>query len=139
MEEVILSGYTPYPAGKDDTRLPHIAAVNHRRIHTAALGAENLVKWRHAPNWQDLINKVKGEGFLLVALEQSPGSVNLPDYRCPPNIALMVGREVEGLENEVLQDADSIVSIPMLGTKESFNVAQAAAMALYQFRYGSKI
>jgi 23S rRNA (guanosine2251-2'-O)-methyltransferase len=60
----------------------------------------------------------------------------LQDFRpIPPKIALIVGREVEGIETEVLDETDYIIEIPMLGRKESFNVAQAAAMALYHLTF----
>lgn len=59
----------------------------------------------------------------------------LGSYDPPQKLALIVGREVEGIEPEVLALADTIIEIPMLGSKESFNVVQAAAMALYHCRY----
>lgn len=135
LEEVILSGYTPYPAHIDDARLPHIAKAVDRRIHTSALGAESLVRWRYEESWDTVAHTLRTAGFALVALEQAAGAELLPGYRCPKKIALVVGREVEGLESYVLQQADEIVSIPMLGSKESYNVCQAAAMALYHCRF----
>ena len=135
VEEVILSGYTPYPMRTNDSRLPHIAKAADRKIHTSALGAEALVSWRHEASWDVLEESVRHAGFILVALEQAAGAVSLPAYRCPARIALVVGREVEGLESYVLKRADEAVAIPMLGRKESYNVCQAAAMALYHCRF----
>ena len=61
----------------------------------------------------------------------------LPQYAPPQKIALLVGREVEGVEPDVLAACDTILEIPMYGSKESFNVVQAAAMALYQCRFAA--
>jgi tRNA G18 (ribose-2'-O)-methylase SpoU len=52
----------------------------------------------------------------------------------PDKVALLIGREVEGVDHKLLKAMDDIIEIPMLGQKESFNVVQAAAMALYQLR-----
>lgn len=136
IDEVILSGYTPYPAMKSDKRLPHVARSVDRRIHTSALGAESFISWRHTPDWKPLPALLKSQGFTLIALEQTAGAIALPEFQCPLNVALVVGREVEGLEDYVLKDAEYAVSIPMLGKKESYNVAQAAAMAMYHCRFG---
>lgn len=70
----------------------------------------------------------------MYALEQTPKSVALPSLQPSERVALLVGREVEGIEPEVLAQTDIIVEIPMFGQKESFNVVQAAAMALYELR-----
>ena len=82
-----------------------------------------------------MIAKLKKQGFVIAALEQAPGSVKLPDYQAPDKIAIVVGREVEGIESETLKLCDETLEVPMSGKKESFNVVQAAAMALYHIRF----
>lgn len=136
VSKVYLSGYTPYPAGgADDSRLPHEAQKLHRQISKTALGAEATVPWQHTEDVLALINQLKTDGWRIAALEQSPQSKALPSYQPPQKLALIVGREVEGIEPAVLRAADGIVEIPMLGAKESFNVASAAAIAIYHCRY----
>jgi rRNA methylases len=135
VEQVYLTGYTPYPSSSDDKRLPHLAAKIDKQIAKTALGAEKFVDWRHEDNIEPLITKLKKNDFMVVALEQTSGSVKLPDYKPPEKIAIIVGREVEGIEPDVLALCDQTIEIPMLGQKESYNVAVAAAMALYHFRY----
>ncbi len=135
VSRVYLTGYTPYPASKNDERLPHLAQKIDRQIAKTALDAEKLVVWSHETDINQLIDTLKSQNFVIVALEQAPGSIKLPDFEPPKKLALIVGREVEGLEPEVLAQADTIVEIPMLGRKESFNVVQAAAMALYHCRW----
>lgn len=133
---VYLTGYTPYPAGGDsDTRLPHLARKIDAQIHKTALGAEHLAAWTHRPAIEPLLKELRGSGYTLAALEQAAGSLPLPDVMPAQRTALVVGREVEGVEPEVLAACDYAVEIPMYGQKESFNVAAAAAMALYHLRF----
>ncbi len=135
VEKVILSGYTPYPRAANDSRLPHLADKIQRQIHKTALGAEDSVSWEHIENIFTVFEKLRADGYVIAAVEQSEHSVNLPDYRPPEKLALLVGREVEGVEPEVLTACDLTLEIPMFGKKESFNVVQAAAMALYHCRF----
>lgn len=137
IEKVYLTGYTPYPAAQHDQRLPHLALKLDHQIHKTALGAERSIPWEHTPDVTQVIKQLKSDGYGIVALEQSAASVPLDVFRPPQNIALVVGREVEGIEPEVLALADTIVEIPMHGQKESFNVATAAAIALYHITYMS--
>jgi 23S rRNA (guanosine2251-2'-O)-methyltransferase len=135
VERVYLTGYTPYPPGPSDRRLPHLALAQHKQISKTALGAEKMVAWKQRTDIQPLLAELRREGYSIVALEQTPQSISLAEYVPPDRLALIVGREVEGLEDEVLAQASRCVAIPMLGQKESFNVVQAAAMALYHCRF----
>jgi 23S rRNA (guanosine2251-2'-O)-methyltransferase len=89
------------------------------------------VAWEHAPDVFDVIRRLKEEGFDIYALEQTPDAKSLPELKPPESLALIVGREVEGLEPNVIAACDGSLEIPMAGRKESFNVTQAAAMALF--------
>ena len=135
VSEVILTGYTPYPVHDYDNRLPHEARKLHKQIQKTALGAETSQQWRHEPNVEPIIRRLKAEGYVLAAIEQAPNSIKLPTYQTPEKVALLVGREVEGVEPEILAQMDIVLEIPMFGSKESFNVVQAAAMALYHCRF----
>jgi tRNA G18 (ribose-2'-O)-methylase SpoU len=135
VRQVILSGYSPYPALADDTRLPHEAAKIHKRISKTALGAESSQSWRHIYNIEDVIGELRSAGYTIAAIEQADRAVALPDFKPPAKLALLVGREVEGIEPEVLALCDQVLEIPMFGRKESFNVAQAAAMGMYHCRF----
>lgn len=133
VSRVYFTGYTPYPQTSGDTRLPHIASKLDKQIHKTALGAESMVTWTHLPDIAPLIQSLHGEGYTIAALEQHINAVPLPGFQTPDQLALVIGREVEGVEAEVLATCDVILEIPMVGRKESFNVVQATAMALYQF------
>jgi tRNA G18 (ribose-2'-O)-methylase SpoU len=135
VEKVYLTGYTPYPKIEHDDRLPHLANKISAQIHKTALGAEDFVTWNHESNIVQVLTSLKRAGYTIVALEQAKHSINLNEFKPVERVALVVGREVEGIEPEVLELADTIVEIPMFGRKESFNVVQAAAMAAYHYRF----
>jgi tRNA G18 (ribose-2'-O)-methylase SpoU len=135
VNKVYLTGYTPYPANSNDDRLPHIARKVDSQISKIALGAEKSVDWEHLENVDRVIGDLKSRDFTVVALEQTPDSKPLNECSGDGKIAIVLGREVEGVEPEVLSLCDSCIEIPMYGQKESFNVVQAAAMALYHFRF----
>ena len=128
---VILSGYTPYPIERNDSRLPHLAQKIHKQISKIALGAENQPIWKHQEDVFETIEQLRSEGFVIAALEQGGSSVALQTFKSPEKLAIIVGREVEGVEPDVLAVCDQTIEIPMVGHKESFNVIQAAAMAMY--------
>ncbi len=133
--KVWLTGYTPYPRREHDERLPHLADKLDRQIIKTSLGAEQTLEWSHSDDIEKIVEELKKEFYPVVALEQAAGSVKLPGFKPQAKLALIVGREVEGIEPEVLALCDQIIEIPMLGKKESYNVAQAAAIALYHCRF----
>jgi 23S rRNA (guanosine2251-2'-O)-methyltransferase len=135
VHKLYLTGYSPYPLKDGDTRLPHLAQKIHKQIKKTALDAEHLLEWEHCDDIFSILTQLKQTGFSIAAIEQSTTSVPLPDFSPDDKIALIVGREVEGIEPEVLATTDVIIEIPMFGQKESLNVVQAAAMALYHIRF----
>lgn len=135
LTKLYLSGYSPYPLRAHDQRLPHISTSVERRIAKTALGAEKTVAWSYQEDIFSIINRLRVKGFKIVALEQSSNSTPLKDFKAPEKLVVIVGNEVSGLEVDVLKAVDQILEIPMLGTKESFNVVQAASMILYHVRF----
>lgn len=131
---VYFTGYSPYPSHKSDTRLPHIAQKLNHQIHKTALGAEDTVPWLHEEDCSHLVARLKKSGYRIIGLEQSEQSIPLPAYQSPSKIVLLLGREVEGIDKRLLQQCDDVIEIPMYGKKESFNVTQACAIALYALR-----
>lgn len=132
---MFLTGYTPYPHLKNDQRLPHLSDKIAKDIHKTALGAEDLVAWSRVEHVLDVIAELQADGYKVFALEQTKTAKSLPAFDAPAKCALVVGREVEGLETDVIRASDGELEIPMAGQKESFNVVQAAAMALYECIY----
>lgn len=139
IEEFVMTGYSPYPRAQNDQRMPHEADKVTRAIHKTALGAESTLKWQHIDEPVSFfINKLKQMTFSIYALEQAAGSVALPDFVPPEKLALIVGNEITGIEKELLSLGDGVVEIPVLGSKESYNVAAAASMAMYHCVFGVK-
>lgn len=135
VEEVIFSGYTPYPQSNNDGRLPHIAKRVNAQIHKTALGAEDNVKWQKTDKLAVLLSKYENRGYEVAALEQTKRAMNLDKFRPPPKIVLVVGNEVNGLEPVLTNRVAIHLQIPMRGKKESFNVSVAAAIAIYYLLY----
>lgn len=135
VSRVYLTGFSPYPTHSNDVRLPHIGAKVTKDIHKTALGAENHVPWQYVESIDMLIKQLRSKTYDIVGIEQAPRSIALPTYLPVAKVALILGREVEGIDNSILKQCDRIVEIPMYGAKESFNVVQAAAMVLYHCRF----
>jgi 23S rRNA (guanosine2251-2'-O)-methyltransferase len=132
--KIILSGYTPYPEVPNDTRLPHIYKKLTEQIEKTALGATKFVAFEQqdTPNLEAL----RHAGYRIVGLEQDKRSIMLPDYKSPEKVALLLGEEVHGITDDLLNICDDLIEIPMKGKKESFNVSVATGIALYQLTQG---
>ncbi len=133
--KIYLTGYTPYPAKANDSRLPHLATKLDAQIAKTALGAEKLLPWEYAEDINLVIKELAQRGVAIAALEQSDTAIPITNYKAPARLALLLGEEVNGIPPELLSDIDTHLVIPMFGKKESFNVVQAAAMALFQLRF----
>lgn len=135
VKKLYLTGYTPYPAAKKDERLPHLKNKIDSQIARTSLGAEKSLPWEHKDDLNELTAQLKSGGFEITTLEQTKKSTILPDYSPGSKVALIVGNEVKGLDERFIKIADVCIEIPMMGKKESFNVVQAAAMALYHMTF----
>jgi tRNA G18 (ribose-2'-O)-methylase SpoU len=132
---IYISGYTPYPILKNDTRLPHISQKLTKQIRKTALGAEQLVPFSYQK--EPPIDVLKQAGFRIVGLEQYKQSIRLDSYKAPEKVAVLIGEEVDGIAADLINICDDIIEIPMIGKKESFNVSVATGIALYHLRYRS--
>jgi tRNA G18 (ribose-2'-O)-methylase SpoU len=135
INNIYLTGYTPYPSVKNDQRLPYLANKITNRIVKTSLGAELSVNWKFEKNFKNVIDKLKKQNYQIVAVELSKNANKLSDFKMPDKVAFIFGNERTGIEKKHLELTDKAVFIPMLGNKESFNVVQAAAMVLYAARY----
>jgi 23S rRNA (guanosine2251-2'-O)-methyltransferase len=122
IEKIYLVGYTPKPLDKFNRPDSKIAKT--------ALGAEKVVPYESYKTITPLINKLKKQGYLIVALEQAPNGIDYRKFKSKKPIALIVGNEVSGVPKTTLNKCDSIIEIPMLGIKESLNVSVATGIAL---------
>lgn len=131
INKLYLTGYTPYPKHLNDKRLPHIALKTHKQINKTSLDAENYLDWEFAEDINAVIIQLKQQNYIVTALEQAQSSIDIVDWLPPKKTAIIVGRETYGIEPDIFELCDMAVEIPMKGIKESFNVVQAAAMALF--------
>jgi 23S rRNA (guanosine2251-2'-O)-methyltransferase len=109
----------------------------HRDITKTALGATDSVTWAYAPDVVELVGRLQGEGWVVVAVEQAEGSVSLADFLPEPDrrYAFVLGNEVTGVADAVMERADLVVEIPQFGTKHSLNVAVSAGVVCWQMVY----
>lgn len=101
-------------------------------ISKTALGAENTVPWEHDWDLVQMAQRLRSSGFQLAAIETSPNAVDLFEWEPSFPVCVAFGNEVDGLNPELLAMADAHVRIPMLGQKESLNVATAGGVVLYE-------
>lgn len=121
---IFISGYTPAPVDR-------FGRVQ-EEIKKTSLGATESVPWEVVrEDIETFLVRQKENGRTLVAIEQDPRAVLLHEFTPPDDVLYMVGNEVDGIAPELLDLADTIVEIPMLGTKESLNVSVALGIVLF--------
>ena len=103
-------------------------------IHKTALGAEDSVAWRHYGTTLEAIADLRDHGYTICCLEQVEGSIPLDRWHPDPagRYAIIVGNEVEGVDQCVVDASDITLEIPQHGTKHSLNVSISAALALWE-------
>lgn len=104
-------------------------------IHKTALGAEDSVDWSHHDNTLEAIADLRARGYIITCLEQVHDSISLDDFHpdASARYALVVGNEVNGVDQRVVDAADICLEIPQAGTKHSLNVAVSTAIAVWSF------
>lgn len=131
ISKLYLVGTTSHPHPDEPWRKDHLALAK------TALGAERSVGWKKAAEPKTLINRLRREGYAIVALEQTSTSQPITSWQHPNQpIAVLLGNEVSGLSLKVLKMADHVFHIPMHGAKESLNVATAWAIAAFWLMHG---
>lgn len=124
VSRIYLTGYTPAPRDRFNRPVKEIAKT--------ALGAEETVPWEQVKEITELITRLKNEGMAVWALEQNKKSIDYRTAKLTKSTALIVGNEVEGVEESVLNLSDQIIAIPMQGQKESLNVSVATGVAVFR-------
>jgi 23S rRNA (guanosine2251-2'-O)-methyltransferase len=105
----------------------------HREIQKTALGATETVDWHYLESAIECVNMLKQQGYTIACLEIAEGSIRLTDFT--PNkdekIALILGHEVFGVSQDLIDLCDICIEIPQYGTKHSLNVAVSAGIAIW--------
>lgn len=106
----------------------------HRDITKTAIGAENSVNWIYFERTIDAITDLKNKGYAIYAIEQVENSLKLNNLNYPDGpIAFVLGNEIDGVQQEVIELCDASIEVPQLGTKHSFNVAVTAGIVLWDY------
>lgn len=121
VEKVWICGITGCPPGN--------------QIHKTALGAEDHVDWEYAEHIEDVVLSHRNRGYQVVVLEQTEQSVYHHQYIPKGPVCLIIGNEVEGVQQEIADLGDISVEIEMAGIKNSLNVAVAFGVMAYHLRY----
>jgi len=121
VSEVILCGITATPPNKE--------------IQKTALGATESVAWRYFESSAEAVRQLKQEGFTIVAVEQTHNSLLINKEKwlfTDEKIVLVLGNEVFGTTDEVLELCDRTIEIPQFGTKHSLNVSVCAGIVIWE-------
>lgn len=107
----------------------------HREIQKTALGATESVDWQHVDNIEVLIDRLKEEGFVVCSVEQTQKTTLLHQLEIDANqkVVLVMGNEVDGVNQSVIDTSDYVVEVPQFGTKHSLNVSVCAGVVLWEF------
>ena len=103
-------------------------------IHKTALGAEDSVDWTYYKDAADAVRELQGEGYTVYAVEQAEGSTMLQHFRpeLDGRYAVVLGNEVKGVRQDVVDLCDGCLEIPQYGTKHSLNVSVTAGIVIWE-------
>ena len=121
ISKIFLAGITPCPP--------------HPKIEKTALGAEKYVPFECWKQGWRLAENLKKQNIKIIALEQTPQSIPLNNFKISSSLALIIGNEVNGISKSLLKRADEIIYIPMFGKKKSLNVSVAFGIAGYGIKF----
>ena len=119
IEKIYLCGITAKPPHKD--------------IQKTALGATDSVDWEYAENTLEVIKKLKTQGVFIASIEQAQESVSLENFETSPNqkYAIVMGHEVKGVQQQVVNQSDGVIEIPQYGTKHSLNISVSCGVVIW--------
>lgn len=111
------------------------ATPPHPEIHKTALGGEDSVAWRYFATATEAVQSLHDDGYTVLAVEQAEGSTKLQHLDTQPSqrYAIVLGNEVKGVHQEVVDMSDGCLEIPQFGTKHSLNVSVTAGIAVWEF------
>ena len=104
-------------------------------IHKTALGAEDSVSWKYFPTAMEALQELKINGYEIYSVEQAHGSTMLQNFQpdAAQKYAVILGNEVKGVHQEVIDASDGCLEIPQFGTKHSMNVSVTAGIIIWHF------
>ena len=107
----------------------------HAEIHKTALGAEHTVVWKYVEDTHQVVETLKTQGYTVFAIEQAIGSTLLPNLQVDSSkkYAVILGNEVKGVQQTVVDACDGCIEIPQFGTKHSLNVSVTGGIIIWEF------
>ena len=104
-------------------------------IHKTALGAEDTVAWEYYEQTTEAVDRLKADGYTVYAVEQVEQSIKLQNLELPDSgkFAIIMGNEVKGVQQEVVDMCHGSIEIPQYGTKHSLNVSVTAGILIWEF------
>lgn len=123
VSKIFLLGYTPAPTDR--------FGRTQAEIKKTSLGASETLPWEKLETGTELLKRLHAEEIYTVAVEQTKQSISLIEFKEPEKVAYILGNEIDGVDQQLLEQVDTIVDIPMLGQKESLNVSVTAGVVLY--------
>ncbi len=121
LEKIYLCGITAQPPHKD--------------IQKTALGATDSVAWEYYESTVDLVEKLKAEGIIVWAIEQTEQATLLNEFnpKASKKYAFILGNEIKGVSQDVIDVSDGVIEIPQEGAKHSLNIAVATGVVAWDF------
>ena len=121
VERIVLCGITATPPNAE--------------IHKTALGAEDVVDWLHFESTDEAVALLREQGYRIFSVEQCNGSIALQDFVTVEGdrYAVILGNEVKGVQQSVVDASDGAIEIPQFGTKHSLTVSVTAGMVIWEF------
>ncbi|MCB9225158.1 MAG: RNA methyltransferase [Crocinitomicaceae bacterium] len=107
------------------------ATPPHRDIHKTAIGATESVDWEYVDSTLDLVRKLQDEGWQCYAIEQVENSISLEKFEPGTNTAIIFGNEVDGVQQEVIDQCDGCIEVPQFGTKHSLNISVCTGIVVW--------
>lgn len=119
IEKIYLCGITATPPNKD--------------IQRTALGSTDSVQWEYAKDTISIVKKLQQEGVYVASIEQAEDAILLNNFTPPvgKKLAIIMGNEVKGVQQEIVSESNSCIEIPQYGTKHSLNISVTCGIVLW--------
>ena len=111
------------------------ATPPHREIRKTAIGASESVNWEYQKNAIEVIKRYQKLGYQIIAIEQTDKAISLENFNWNKEKTLLIfGNEVNGVDQDLINESDISIEIPQWGTKHSFNISVSAGIVLWSIK-----
>lgn len=104
----------------------------HRDIQKTALGATASVEWEYFPSTIEAVQALKKQGYQIASVEQAENTIPLQEFNPQVKVAVIMGNEVDGVQQEVIDASDCCIEIPQYGTKHSLNISVCTGIVAWE-------